>query len=431
MNDIGGAIELAAFAYTAHTYSANLSYRIKSKHAEQRKAAIETGKAKLMSMPPQWLAKDNGIFKPIPAAVKAIEYIFARTIEGAGCTVLCKELNRKFKPLGRSKKWTLSYVRRLLTDRRVLGEWQPVEIDEQGRKHPIGEPQRHYLQIIDLETFERANTPCYWRFERGPSGDWINLFGGLVYHGLDDCTCQIHSNRQKLVDDRKIIHRRLISANAVDGVKSALPEGLHIKVFEEAVLQHLRELDYSLLSEDKSKRIAIDSLLLELARKEKRLAEVQKEMEKDDQPIKVLAATARTLEKDIKALKTKIAESKASKGGLDVIKQATDAQDPEVRERLREAIKRVVRRIVLFPYKLGEIRSSPIAAAAVIELVSGNVRIIHCGKGYAFRTLFDESRKVLGRKWDKERDGMAELCRHLKGVDQTRKELSPEARADL
>jgi DNA invertase Pin-like site-specific DNA recombinase len=419
VNDIGGAIELAAFAFTAHTYSANLSYRIKSKHAEQRRKAIEEGKPKTMSMIPQWCKRGkDGKIEKLPAAAKAIEYLFARTIEGCGCTRLSQELNEKFPPLGRSKYWQQSYIRRLIIDRRVLGEWQPVELDENGREQPIGDPvPNHYPQVIDRETFERANYAfAHRRNERGPSGKWVSLFTGLVYHGLDGCTCQTRANRQKLVDGTRIIHRRLLSTKHVCR-NGGSPEGLYVNLFEQAILTHLRELDYSLLSADKSKRIAVDSLAIELQAKEKRLAEVQKAM-KGSGDLPVLIKAAQELTAEVKALKTRIADSKASSSGLDVIKQATDTEDPETRQRLREAIKRVVRKIILFPVKLGKIKSAPVAAVASMELVNGHTRQLVIVQGKDGTALVQRVAMLSADEWRHAGSKALSRARRMKADDE-------------
>ena len=94
-----------------------------------------------------------------------------------------------------------------------------------------------------------------------------------------------------------------------------------------------------------------------------------------------LVATAWELTAEVKALKTRIADSKASASGLDMIKAATDTEDPETRQRLREAIKRVVRRIVLFPVKMGTIRSAPVYGLQSLELINGKTRQVAVAQG--------------------------------------------------
>lgn len=165
-NDIGGAIELAAFAYQAHVYSANLSYRIKNHFDEARKQARANGKA-LSGHLPAWLEdKDT----PRPEAVKTIKHIFRRVIDGIGAHRLTAELEEKgMKSFGVSGRWNQTYLRGLVRNRAVLGEYQPHINDEHGTRQPIGEViERYYPKIIDEKTWLAANAALDNRVEPRP-----------------------------------------------------------------------------------------------------------------------------------------------------------------------------------------------------------------------------------------------------------------------
>ena len=210
-NDLGGQIQLAAFAYQAHVYSLMLSGRIKSWWTENRKKAQEDGRI-ITGIIPCWLEKENGAFKVKPQARNVIEYIFHRTIEGIGAGVLVKELNEKFEAIGgrQSKHFNKTFITTIIRKRQVLGEYQPHKLDDKGKRQPVGEPlPDYYPRVIDEKTWLAANAAASnRRVERGPSGDFVNVFVNLIHHAVDDCRVHITTTRQTRADGRKVTQRR-------------------------------------------------------------------------------------------------------------------------------------------------------------------------------------------------------------------------------
>ena len=175
-NDIGGAIELAAFAYQANVYSENLSERIKSWNDNQRSKLRNGENVRISAVCPSWLEYD-GKFTKKPEAIEAIKYIFKRTIEGCGRKVLIQELNEQFAPISTRKNatWNETFVGMLITDRRVLGECKSTSTGEVFKKY--------YPQVITEKTWLKANAEAKKRTtERGSSKQRINLFNGILYH---------------------------------------------------------------------------------------------------------------------------------------------------------------------------------------------------------------------------------------------------------
>ncbi len=127
-NDMGKMIELAAFAYQAHVYSENLSSRLKSFNANARRECRSGKRATISANVPSWLVWDaeRERFTKKPEAVKAIKYVFKRTIAGTGRKRLVRELNEKFEPLSTGRKnttrWNEQMVTLLIKSRRVVGD---------------------------------------------------------------------------------------------------------------------------------------------------------------------------------------------------------------------------------------------------------------------------------------------------------------------
>jgi len=375
VNDLGDSIELAAFAFAAHTYSALLSGRIKSFHSEARKKAYE-GEVINSGAPPSWLQRSKDGFKFLPHAKEIIQFIYQSTIDGLGGRTLTRVCNQKFPAFGKSGKWNLTFIRALIVDRRAMGEMQPHVTDDTGKRIPTGEPIPNYFPAaVDEQTWQRAQQASENRLvERGPSGDFVNLFTGLVQSAWDKCPMSIWTYQQRLADGTKTIHRRLKSRNAVDGITGSNVESLRLSDFEHAVLRVLKELDVSVFNSIPSKALELAAMVKTLKTKEARISEIEADETTSvslltKQLIK-LKDDAVTIKKEIDKLKT--AQTNSSADSLDHIRFLSELDNtPENRQKLREAIKRVVRTIIVMTVKLGDQRKSPVGSLIEIELVSG------------------------------------------------------------
>lgn len=389
-NNIGNAIELAALAYQAWIYSKNLSDRVKSFHANARKRAIDKKEIINSGPVPSWLERKNKTYKTIPEAVKAIQYLFKRAIEGAGGNILCKEMNEQFPIISRSKKstnWNKTYIRQILQDKRVLGEYQSHIMDDDSNRVKTGDAiKEYYPAIIDEQTWTRANQAvANRRIERGPSGSFINLFTGLVFHAVDKCSCHIYTYQQTRADGTKIIYRRLKSYNAVCNMAKASKETVDIDQAEKAIIGFMKELDLNTIFVTDITAIELKNETHLLEKKSKRLEQLQTKLEDDAEDIDLLLPT-------MKKLKTEIAESQAtieklkatqinaSGAGATAFKQLDDSSD---RQTIREALKQLLRKIVILPVKLGKQRNSKIVCLYELEFINGTRRtIISDGKSY-------------------------------------------------
>lgn len=407
-NDIGGAIELAAFAFQAHAYSKLLSDRLKSFHAQERRRAY-ADKTPINSGPtPAWIERKNGVFHVIPESKETILYILRRMIEGAGGHTLCKELNARFKPLGKSRKWNETYIRQLIIDRRILGDFQPHTINDDGKRVPTADPPiiGYYPSLTDEDTFLQASAAREnRRIERGPSGDFVNLFTGTIIHAVDNCPMNLYTYQQRRADGRRVIFRRLKSQNAMDNLPDASTETVDLPAFEQVVLRHLRELDTSIFNDGQSTATELRAAEFNINKKQARLAELQHKVTDDSQNLNVLLPAMRTLDEDIHTLQTQVDHLKTrtlnlSATSLDTLKLLADLDNtPDNRQKLREAIKRVVKRIIILPVKLGKMRRSPVGCHIEIEFHSGARRslIQYRHKSIAYTDPTPESPNLIDR----------------------------------
>lgn len=103
---------------------------------------------------PGWLEVRDGAYVLIPDRAASIRTIFAHARDGWGISKLVREANtKKLASPGKSGTWHLSLIKRVLTNRAVIGEFQP-HIDEGAKRVPEGDPIRgFYPVVIDEDLF--------------------------------------------------------------------------------------------------------------------------------------------------------------------------------------------------------------------------------------------------------------------------------------
>lgn len=371
INDIGGTIELAAFAYGAYVYSENLSHRVKNYHRAARAVLKATGR-KLKQHRPAWITPDH---KLDPAKAETVRYIFRRTIEGIGAPALCRELNaQKHPPMGYSKQWNTTYVRQILTGRLVLGEYVPHVMDEAGNRVPEAETLiGYYPAVVDEKTWLAAQSSIAGRKkERGPSSGFVNLFTGLLWHVPDNCPAHVHTYVQK----GKVI-RRIKSYAAKSMVEGSSMATLDLEQFEENFLWFLDDVPMSVFG-DSTQNLELQAIRGQIEQKTKRFAEINDQLTGDDVPLFVLIPAAKRLESELQALQKKERElaSRNVNSPAETISAAKrlgklPLDTAEARQRMREAIKQAVERINIVPVKLGKRRRDPVGAAVEIIFRNG------------------------------------------------------------
>jgi hypothetical protein len=171
-------------AERAHQESVRKSQLLGDAWRNKRVSLREHG-TKLTKNCPGWLKYDEASkkFVGLPGRVKIVKAMFDMALDGSGDEKITKTLNKKGMHSWRGGIWHQNTVRHTLTNRAVLGEFQPHRW-ENGKKTPDGEPIRGYFPaIIDQGIFDgvraKRQTPLM-----GPrEGRINNLFTGLIRCG--------------------------------------------------------------------------------------------------------------------------------------------------------------------------------------------------------------------------------------------------------
>lgn len=248
--DFGDLIYSVVILSRAHEESVMKSQRVGAAWKSKRnKAATE----KLTRVSPAWLnlSEDRQRFLVDGPRAALVERIFREADAGKGAYQIARQLNAEnVKPLGDSQGWHESYVTRILTNRAVIGEFQPHRYVD-GKRVPDGPAVPDYFpKIVQPDLYLRVQAGRSARKNRGsgrkgPSN--TNLFSQVAQCGY--CGGRIY-----LVDKgpkpKGGLYLRCDNARrGIDCVASGWPLG-H---FERAFLTFVSEIDIQAIIDEPSR----------------------------------------------------------------------------------------------------------------------------------------------------------------------------------
>jgi DNA invertase Pin-like site-specific DNA recombinase len=173
----------------AHEESQLKSIRLRASWDNKRNLAREGKNTRHVI--PKWLrySECGNIIESIPERAAIIEQIFELCHSGWGAYSIAKNLNDKgLETWGRAKFWQESYIKKIIHNRAVMGEYQPHTLERSAAKSQrskIGDPvQNYYPQIISSHMFFECQSAMAQRSQngRGRKGSSLsNLFSGLLF----------------------------------------------------------------------------------------------------------------------------------------------------------------------------------------------------------------------------------------------------------
>jgi DNA invertase Pin-like site-specific DNA recombinase len=193
---------------------------------------------------PAWLRWVDGEIVADAKDTKTIRHIFQLATEGYGTRIITRMLNDNGVPLvartKRSKRWVNCYVVKILSNRAVLGEYQPYK-GRIGKRQPDGDPMPdYYPRVIEDDEWYAARAAVASR--RGkvgrPAKHHTNVFTGLLFDARDGGTFQL-VNRGKNKGGSYV----LVPYNAAEGLKGSVMVSFPFLTFEAAIFACLKEVD--------------------------------------------------------------------------------------------------------------------------------------------------------------------------------------------
>ncbi|WP_353226982.1 recombinase family protein [Pseudomonas qingdaonensis] len=138
---------LAAKIQSAHQYSAALSRRIKASYETRKKAAKEKGVTPKRSTP-VWLTSEGVLIERVAEQVRMA---FDLYISGVGASTIAKRMRESGVP--ELAKVAGASVRRWITNRIAIGEWEVHKLDD---SRPTEIIQNAYPPVVSLSIFQKA-----------------------------------------------------------------------------------------------------------------------------------------------------------------------------------------------------------------------------------------------------------------------------------
>jgi DNA invertase Pin-like site-specific DNA recombinase len=234
-----GALEIQLILERAAEESERKSERVAAARQQERKRLRDTGEIVTLRLP-AWIAERDGKPVLIPERIAAVKRIFGLAASGYGVPSIVAKLTRDgVPPMGRTGRWTRSYVGLLLRDRRVLGEYQP---HRGGKKE--GDPVRGYFPAVVTESEWLAARAGIKQRKKTPGRigkSQVNVFAGLLRNAREGDTYFMTTRLSRSPTKETTAFHVLLNANADLGLSRSY--SIPYDPFEQAVLSCLREID--------------------------------------------------------------------------------------------------------------------------------------------------------------------------------------------
>jgi DNA invertase Pin-like site-specific DNA recombinase len=258
-----GALEIQLILERAAEESETKSKRVGDAWREKKKNAATQV---LTRMTPGWIKYQDGKLVLIPEKVETVRRVFALAREGLGVGRIAQKLNAEKVPLlgrtefrGRDLVWSVNVVYKLLTNRAVIGEYQPHVGSRGPERKPVGEPVKgYYPAVLTEEEFRSVGVLLRTRATngRGRRGRHVNLYAGLLKDARTggSLTAKHYGNRSPVLIP--------VSSRTTAGKPWA---SFGLKQFEESIRSELVEVQVKDVAPDGGADSEVERLAGELA----------------------------------------------------------------------------------------------------------------------------------------------------------------------
>ena len=251
IKDVTNLMVAIIFMSRANNESATKADRL-SKAWGQKKLRAAESKAILTRECPRWLKVNDSktAFETIDDRVASIKSVFEMKIMGFGAVAIASRANRESWPApGKKQIWHTSLVGRLLSNRSLLGEYQPRKLTENGRVFD-GEPVfDFYPKVIDDATFLRAQAVSD---RRGPFPGRRDVNSRNFLQGLLKCACGQSIVRKNKTSKKQPNYARYYCLARTRGLSDCLSIGSN--ELESAIIQGVLHVAPPLLNDAEHSR---------------------------------------------------------------------------------------------------------------------------------------------------------------------------------
>ncbi len=191
---------------------------------------------------PAWVEEKDGELHAVPDRAEVVREIFRLAGSGVGIpSILAKFDREKVPPMGRSGRWTRSYLNIILRDRRALGEYQPMR----GKGKDGDVIPDYYPAVVTAAEWERARAGSNERMKnkgRGRVGvSQVNVFAGVLFHARDGDRYAMTQRLSRVPG--KPVRKFPVLVNTLSEEGKGRAYSIAYRPFEAAVFSRLSELD--------------------------------------------------------------------------------------------------------------------------------------------------------------------------------------------
>lgn len=344
--------ELIGILQRANGESTEKSKRISAAFAQKRRAAIEKG-TPFNSRCPQWLRLDGDRFVLIPERVAIVKRIVGQAANGASYHAIAKALNAdRVEPWGkRAKFWSSNYIRSICRNPALIGSYQFKQASDTWRRVAIGEPIDGYFpRVVTDAQFARLNRETKTKRKGRQGANFPNLFSGLAYDETGGGSMCIRVDNDGT--------RRFGNWFAIRGQGNANSSTVRLLPFERALLRQIPILLQAEPNEQSPNELNELEGKAELLRG--RIADISTHLQTTGQPIQPLldtiTALSQTLSETETAIRSQETVQNAPNEARTIERHLDHLDEPNVRQRIRAALKATVERITLSIQRIGATR---------------------------------------------------------------------------
>ena len=294
------------------------SERIGSAWADKKSKLGKPGEVYTRNLP-KWLTVESGKIVKVPEVVSMVRKSFQMAANGIGIDSIARTIGGKF-----SRSW----FARLLSDRSVLGEFQPKGAAVIPDLFPQVISQSDF-DAVRLTMEGKRKNGRYAGGNRQRSTQADHLFSGLIFDlGYEDDAPVRPMHFQK-------VERGTYLMSAFDKVRKQ--NRIRYDLVESAVLEFLNREDWQATAgqsesdECKSARAELEALLREIDVTERRIQKTNAAMDAEDIDVGTIAVLASRVARDEGALATLTGRKEVVRGNVEVAcNKCADLIRPEV-----------------------------------------------------------------------------------------------------
>lgn len=314
--------------------------RLSLKNWDERIKKTIDGISVLTHRVPSWIEVKNNKYVIKKGEAEKYNLIFNMYVDGFGPAAIRDELKNRGMQIN-EREPTIDHLMKIIKDQRLAGKFNST-----GRK--VLDGMNIYPIVVESSLFESVND---LRKQRNPLGK-INVKANNLFAGL--CIC-MNCGRYVQVNsiDRKGDTYFRCGGSLVK-IDKCRERGFKYKIVENALLEHLRNFDFSMLrNNDNEIQVKINHLSIELVSKENYSNEVLADLEKEDIPDPVDRRILKNLQRRISEIRTEITalkQSNVSYENFNDLKgsytdELLDPYNTKLRVDFNVKVKRVVRNI--------------------------------------------------------------------------------------